>query len=182
MSFIVATNIYSNLDLIKSDVNDITNEASWEPYNQIGLNFRPGSQNKWYDAVGSRFDKNNLCYGANEDEFTEFNIKSNYLYQELQNLKNKGNIKFGRIRLMRLLPHRGLSVHKDTEIRYHFVIETNKYSYLCETLDENDNLQVKANCFHLPADGQWYKIDTTKTHWVYNGGKTPRIHLVVCVI
>jgi hypothetical protein len=182
MNFIVATNIYSNLDLMKNNVNEIVNEASWEPYNQIGLTSRPGSKNKWYDAVGSRFDKNNLCYGANEADFTEFNVTSNYIHQELQNLKIKENIKLGRVRLMRLLPHRGLSVHKDTEIRYHYVIETNNCSYLCETNDNADNLQVKANCFHLPADGQWYKIDTTKTHWVYNGGKTPRIHLVVCVI
>ena len=48
--------------------------------------------------------------------------------------------------------------------------------------NNDEYLGIKANCYHLPMDGQWYKVDTTKTHWVYNGGDSPRIHLVVCAI
>jgi hypothetical protein len=39
---------------------------------------------------------------------------------------------------------------------------------------------VSAKCYHIPADGYFYKVDTTKDHFVYNGGWEPRIHLVIC--
>jgi len=43
----------------------------------------------------------------------------------------------------------------------------------------NDN-ELSAKCYNIPADGSFYRVDTTKEHFVYNGGWEPRIHLVIC--
>jgi hypothetical protein len=77
---------------------------------------------------------------------------------------------------MRLMPKTGLSVHADSSVRYHFVLKTNPHAYIAHTF------QAGALCFHIPADDTFYKVDTTKHHFVYNGGHEPRIHLVVCPI
>jgi hypothetical protein len=75
------------------------------------------------------------------------------------------------------MPKSGLSVHPDFEHRYHLSIVTNKYSYFGEHVGETD---VSAKCYHIPSDGYFYKVDTTREHFVYNGGWEPRIHLVLC--
>jgi hypothetical protein len=49
------------------------------------------------------------------------------------------------------------------------------YSYFCHT---KDNSTVVAGQ-HLPKDGYFYCVDTTQEHFVYNGGKEERIHLVI---
>ena len=53
---------------------------------------------------------------------------------------------------------------------------------LCFKTNNTEQLSVVGECYHIPADGQWYHVNTVKTHWVYNGGSTPRIHIVVCAI
>jgi hypothetical protein len=74
-----------------------------------------------------------------------------------------------------------LSVHKDKEIRYHLVLKTNNNSYICQHINASQNsLNPIAVCYHIPKDGNWYKVDTKRNHWVYNGGNEERIHLVVC--
>jgi hypothetical protein len=78
---------------------------------------------------------------------------------------------------MRLMPKTGLSVHADFECRYHYVLETNKYAYFGEAVNDNE---LSAKCYNIPADGSFYRVDTTKEHFVYNGGWEPRIHLVIC--
>ncbi len=40
--------------------------------------------------------------------------------------------------------------------------------------------ELSAKCYNIPADGSFYRVDTTKEHFVYNGGWEPRIHLVIC--
>lgn len=182
MNFITPTSIFDDLIIMKQSVNTIIEEATWSNANQIGLNYRKNAHNKWLDATGSFYRKDSPSYGAKESDYTEFNIIPPYLKKSLLELQTKEKINLGRIRLMRLLPARGLSVHADLEIRYHFVIETNTKSFFCVNTNNDEYLGIKANCYHLPMDGQWYKVDTTKTHWVYNGGDSPRIHLVVCAI
>ena len=77
---------------------------------------------------------------------------------------------------MRLLPKTGLSVHSDTSERYHLVIKTNKDAFIAQTMN---NIGIAAVCYHIPADTTFYKVDTTKKHFVYNGGNEERIHLVI---
>jgi len=177
------TSLQGDFSAIVTDIENIIKNVGWGEKNQIGLNFRPGAENSWFDAVGSLYDKNNKIFIGKENDFTEFNPLSTGLKNELDRLVKVENIKFGRIRIMRLMPHCGLSVHNDLEPRYHLVIKTNPKSYFCfNTLPSEEDLTIRAQCYHIPADGHWYYADTTKIHWVYNGGETERIHLVVCAL
>ena len=78
---------------------------------------------------------------------------------------------------MLLEPKKGLSIHKDFDFRYHLVLNTNANALFGETMQGD----VKAVCYHIPADGHVYKVDTTREHFVYNGGWEDRIHLVINV-
>jgi uncharacterized RmlC-like cupin family protein len=80
---------------------------------------------------------------------------------------------------MRLMPKTGLTVHADFETRYHYVIKTNPNAFFGEKIEENE---VAAVCYHMPADGHFYHVDTTRPHFVYNGSFEPRIHLVICKV
>lgn len=182
MTQIQPTNFFSDYEKMRTDIFYIINKIGWNGVNQIGLNYRPGANNTWTDAVGSLFDRQTKERIGHEKDFSEFNELPDYLVQQLTLLKNNQNCNYGRIRIMRLTPRTGLSVHEDCETRYHYVIETNNKSFFCFNTHTPTKLAIKAQCFHLPKDGQWYHIDTTKTHWVYNGGDTERIHLVICSI
>ena len=167
----------TDLPLLLKDVETVINMARWDDENQIGLTHRPGAKSLWKDAVGSLyegFDKK-----ADESEFTEINyFLPTLLKQTLIDFAESQNIKLGRVRVMRLLSKRGLTVHRDTSVRYHFVLKTNIDSFFgFRDLRQIDG--VAAKCYHIPADGYFYKVDTTKIHFVYNGGKTDRIHIVI---
>lgn len=167
-----------------TEYNAITSKVPWLPLNQIGLTSRPGATDVWRDAGGSLYNRATGEKLGNECDFTVWNIASrNYIRQQIEALARYENTSIGRVRIMKLMPKCGLSVHKDLEIRYHYVFQTNKKSFFCyneSAIREDSDLPVTAVCYHIPQDGHWYKADTTKVHWVYNGGDTERIHLVVC--
>ena len=173
-------------DLLQMHIESkkIINQVQWGEMNQIGLNSRLNCSDAWHDAVGSLYDKKALNYRATEYEFTEWNIEpDNYLRQQIEQLVAVEQFNLGRVRLMRLLPHRGLSVHRDDEVRYHFVLKTNQKAYFAFNNDQitaADSIPEIGKFYHVPMDGNWYKADTRQVHWVYNGGETERIHLVVC--
>jgi len=161
----------------------IINKVGWGPTNQIGLKCRPDAINKWFDSAGSLYDSHKMNKIANEWDFSEWNLPpDSYIRQQIELLESNEGFKCGRVRIMKLLPHAGLSVHRDSEVRYHLVLKTNKHSYIAENIieDSDSTLQSVAKCYHLPPDSIWYKVDTRKFHWVYNGGEEERIHLVVC--
>jgi len=176
--FIEKLNLKVDTDQVQSDLAAILNLTDWTG-NQIGLIHRVLPKTDiWKDCIGSLYDREKGIELVTESEFTELNKQiPEYLKNILEQLANIENIKLGRVRFMRLLPNRGLSVHKDTSVRYHLVLETNQYSYIAQGLDQSG---IRAVCHHIPADGYFYKVDTTKEHFVYNGGKTDRIHLVIC--
>lgn len=175
----------SDYSRMLSEANEIINNVTWNNGNQIGLNRRVNSiEDIWKDAAGSIFDANGKRL-KHEREFTEWNINENYyIRQQIESLLSVENIKHGRIRIMRLLPKTGLSVHSDYEHRYHYVLSTNSHSFVCQAAyDMNTNrsdIRTSSVCYHLPLSTHWYKINTKEIHWVYNGGSTERIHLVVC--
>lgn len=171
-------NLTVDLDQVKQDLSEILKSAQWLPENQIGLTYRVGATDPWKDSVGSLYDRENLIELDSETAFTEFNqTVPNYTTAVLDQLAKQENFKLGRVRYMQLESKKGLTVHKDTSIRYHLVIETNPYSYIAHTVKTNS---VKAMCYHLPADGYFYQVDTRQAHFVYNGGTESRIHLVIC--
>jgi hypothetical protein len=144
--------------------------------NQIGLNSRPGAEYPWYDANGSLYNKLEKSFLAREHEFTEWNPIGAYTKTIIDQLSEKFNIKFGRIRYMKLLPKTGLSIHPDAEPRYHLALQTSPRALFLDCTQEGD---VMAKAYHIPADGYFYKVNTLREHTVFNGGWDPRIHLVL---
>jgi hypothetical protein len=172
-----------NLNRLLDEIKNIVDSTGWGHTNQIGLKSRPDSINKWFDSSGSLYDKDKMVKISNEWDFSEWNLGvTSYIRQQIELLELNEGFKSGRVRIMRLLPHTGLSVHRDSEVRYHLVLKTNKNSYIAENINavSDSDLPSVANCYHIPLDSNWYKVDTTKFHWVYNGGDDSRIHLVVC--
>lgn len=175
--FIQKTNITVDLFKVQESLETILQKTSWSEKNQIGLTHRKGAENKWHDSTGSLYDRVNNIELIKESEFTEMNSEiPDYLLSILQQLCDSQGIEIGRARFMRLLPNTGLSVHNDTTERYHLVIKTNKHAYIAHTMYAG---VMAAACFHMPADATFYKVDTTKQHFVYNGGSEERIHLVI---
>lgn len=186
MNFITKTNYTADLEKMKLDLANLLDSYPWPqedifkkmPGNQIGIRHRPGATDQFLDSIGGLYDKTLQKFVAQEKDFSEFNsLTGSYTRKILEDLAEKENINLGRVRYMRMMPKTGLSVHPDFEVRYHYVFETNKYAYFGDSTVEGN---VTAKCYHIPADGYFYKVDTTREHFVFNGGWEPRIHLVVC--
>jgi hypothetical protein len=186
MNFIQKLEYTANLDQMKADLDLLLSKTPWpaEDFvlkssgNQIGLTHRPNAKNIILDASGSLYDKEKKRFVAKESDFTEVNPDvGQYTKKILSNLAGCENTKFGRIRYMRLMPKTGLSIHADLEMRYHYALETNSYALFG---DASPSEELAAKCYHIPADGHFYKVDTTREHFVFNGGWEPRIHLVIC--
>lgn len=178
--FIEKTFNQANLSLIDKEVTDIELQTEWYN-NQIGLTHRADATNIWNDAVGSLYSVDRKEVLGKEKDFTEWNLNDSEIKHAVEILSKNLNLSIGRVRLMKLLPKTGLSVHRDSEFRFHLAIRTNPHAYICNNINGTTNsINVIAQCYHLPSDSYWYKVDTRQIHWVYNGGKTERIHLVVC--
>jgi hypothetical protein len=180
-TFIEQIDQKSDVDKINSELTEILKNTSWQN-NQLGLRHKSKSVNVWHDSVGSLYDHSTKTFKSKESDFNMWSLNENsYIREQITLLSSKLNFEIGRARFMKLLPFSGLSVHQDSEYRYHLVIKTNPKSYICVNSKlYSDNIEPLAQCYHLPKNNQWFKVDTTKTHWVYNGGNTERIHLVVC--
>jgi hypothetical protein len=154
----------------------LENHTSWDPHNQIGIRCRPGAKDPWKDAAGSLYDPETKEKLASEEEFTEW-CPSVPIYTQtmVRLLESSERVVFGRVRFMRSMPKTGLSMHVDTERRYHLVLDTNPSAIFAECFAEGN---VRCVGYHMPRDGHWYRVDTLREHFVYNGGWTPRIHLV----
>jgi len=175
-TFITKLNHNSNHDRILSEAMTL-----WRKHpdsNQISLRHRAGAENILLDGVGT-IDKN-----ASEHHYDQWSIDvTHYTRQEIERLGENLGVKFGRARFMCLKPKTGLTVHRDQEKRYHLVLSTNQHCWVgCKLDSVGDATTIRGVDWHLPADDEWYCVDTTKMHWVYNGGTTDRIHLVLCVL
>jgi hypothetical protein len=183
--FIQRTTVTSDRQLVLDELGGILSHTEWSSSNQLGLNRREIAQNDWHDASGSLFDNETQTYTADEGDFNIWNIDAgSYVRGQIELLASSEQVRLGRCRFMLLRPKTGLSVHTDREVRYHLVLQTNSKSYVAvNEISINLKKSVlpsRATCYHLPADNCWYRVDTRQTHWVYNGGGTDRIHLVVC--
>jgi len=186
MNFITKTSYSCDLNKVKQGLDSLLSMYPWPemipeqlmPGNQIGLTYRAGAENIWLDASGSLYDKKLKEFVGKESDFSLWNPSvPSHIKQVIEELAEVEKTKFGRIRFMRLMPKTGLSIHSDFEKRYHLVIETNTNALFGEKVVDD---QLSAKCYHIPADGYFYKVDTTREHFVYNGGWDPRIHLVIC--
>jgi hypothetical protein len=179
--FVKKLELTADLEKMRADLDFVLTKSEWSIENQIGLSHRPGASNLWKDCVGSLWDRENNIELEKEEEFTEINPEApSYTIQKLNELAAIEGFKLGRIRYMRLLPKTGLTVHADSSVRYHYVLETNEHSYIYHT--SKNTGPIKTIGYHLPSDSNFYKVNTLQEHYVYNGGKTPRVHIVVCPI
>lgn len=185
MTIISKTDFTVDLDQMIKDMHSVLQYLWWPEHplgsdqvsNQISLKHRPG-YDSWLDGVGSLKDKNGKVF-AEEKDFTEWNANVPlYTKQVLDELQQRENVKLGRVRYMRLLPKTGLRVHFDFEYRYHLPIVTNRFSMFGHVYEGQEEI---AKCYHIPATGTFYKVDTRMPHFVYNGGTEERVHLVCCV-
>lgn len=188
MNFINKTEHSADFVKMKDELDNLLIKYPWPeldihnklPGNQIGVTHRPGAIDPFLDAMGGLYDKVTGTFVAKESDFCEFNSAvGNYTVASIKDLAEKEGFTIGRIRYMRLMPKTGLSVHPDFEMRYHYVLDTNKYAFFGDATPDGE---LSAKCYHIPADGHFYKVDTTREHFVYNGGWEPRIHLVVCAV
>lgn len=174
--FIIKTQHKIDLKQVTRDLEFILQLYPWPKGNQIGLRYREG-KDMWQDSHGSIRNKDGVRL-AQEKEFSLWNpFTPNYIKECFIKLAEQESEQFGRIRIMRLLPKTGLTVHSDETYRYHLVIETNPNSYFFQVPQDNSPIG-----YHVPADSYFYKVDTTQSHFVYNGGTTERIHIVACVL
>lgn len=188
-NFIEKLNFTADLELMNKDLSEFVNNNPWpestymhnnKKYhaNQLGLTYRQDSDCPIGDAGGSLIDPVTKQFVSKESDFSAWNTVGTYTRNIIEQLSKHVGHEFGRIRYMRLMPKTGLSVHADFEPRYHYVFKTNQYAYFGESI--KDNSELSAKCYHIPSDGTFYKVDTTREHFVFNGGWEPRIHLVIC--
>jgi hypothetical protein len=185
MNFI--TKLKFNVDLLKveQELATLLETVPWPvqqtindicyPANQLGAKYRPNAKFPWIDASGSLYDSKLNKFTSREADFTEWNPIGSYTRQVIEELGRTENKTFGRVRFMRLMPKTGLSIHSDFETRYHLSLQTNPGALFGEFTGE----EIAAKCYHIPSDGHFYHVDTTRRHFVYNGGWEPRIHLVI---
>lgn len=179
-NFIEKTERSVDLGLTLNDLQQILSFSSWEPSNQIGIRHRKNATDQWKDCTGWIYDSIGKKTLASESDFDQWNDQCpSYTKEALENLAYRERINWGRIRFMRLMPKTGLTMHKDDGYRYHLVLETNPNSIFGECFDKSP---IRSICYHIPADGHWYRVNTAKEHFVFNGGWTPRIHLVACAV
>jgi len=184
--FIKRLDVVSDTEVILNNFNRIIDDHTklWQAKNQVSLTHRLGSPDIWADGTGSLYDGVKGEMRGNEGEFNQWNIDDSwYVRQQVENLKNTLSMNIGRVRFMRLLPKCGLTIHNDNELRYHLVLKTNPRAYIAQKYvadDSDSDVPTLGKSYHLPLDGHWYQVDTRRVHWVYNGGKEERIHLVVC--
>lgn len=174
--FIQKVNLQVDRNQMLQDLSQLLTHCPWPAGNQIGLTHRPNAKNFWLDACGSLYDYEQQTFSGNEKEYSEWHsLCPTYTKQIVLDAAAQCQASVGRVRYMRLMPKTGLTVHRDSEHRLHYVLETNAHSYVC------NHMENAALCRHLPADNNFHLVDTTQDHFVYNGGKTPRIHLVICL-
>lgn len=80
-------------------------------------------------------------------------------------------LKMYRSRIMNMYPSLCYSYHRDPTPRIHIPLVTN----------ENCFFVIEDEVIRLPADGNYYYVDTTKKHTFVNASAKDRIHIIGCV-
>lgn len=153
--------------------------------NQICLNTIPGKENDYklgcgsliYDFSKALWKDGNLISlpkYVNPYKEKDFSVLCSQfkdtLFEEVYNeLKLKYNI--GRLRIIKNIPRRCMSWHRDSSFRIHYPIKT----------QEGCMMVIEDEAMHIPQN-EWWITDTRKWHTAFNGSKEERIHLVGAII
>ena len=147
------------------DIQKILNELKLLPEydNQIMLQ---GVNSKADHSYGTgRLDDIDNSVKEWEQDFKEF------LFPELEYVNfTLKKLNMTRTRVMKMAPKTCYSYHQDPSKRVHIPLITNEKCFLV----------VADEVIRLPADGNYYVIDTTKLHTFVNASFEDRIHIVGC--
>lgn len=183
-TFVQKLDVKTDSERVLNEIEQLISVYGWGTTNQLCLNHRENTTDQWFDGCGSRLNRETGTIKYSEYDFKYWNTDiSEWLQSEFNSLIQTRNFKIGRTRAMLLRPKTGLSVHSDSEVRYHLVLQTNSYCYIAEDYTGSPRAAIngiRATCYHLPLNNHWYLVNTRQQHWVYNGGNTDRIHVVIC--
>jgi len=176
---------YNNLLLELTDLLNL-NKVSWGDNNQICLNSLLGHEHDFHKGTGSLGKihvTTDSVNGINSVEIlkktdrlfeTEFTVLctpfKDTVFETLYNMLNQHYV-LGRVRIMKLDVKKCLSWHTDITPRLHYPILTQEGCFMV----------IEDEVMHMPVE-KWLMADTTKKHTVFNGGTTPRIHLVATIL
>ena len=126
---------------------------------------------RFYTRVDDSYEEVPRDDIVDESEFTELVDAFKGTYIEKIHKELMARYPIGRIRILKKDIYNCNSWHRDPEPRLHIPIYTNPGSLFI----------VNHHCTHLPADGSVYFTDTRGYHTAFNGGETPRVHLVAAL-
>lgn len=126
---------------------------------------------RFYTRVDDSYQEVARDEVVDESEFTELVNVFKGSYFETVHKELMARYPIGRIRILKKDIYNCNSWHRDPEPRLHIPIYTNPGSLFI----------VNHHCTHLPADGSVYFTDTRGYHTAFNGGETPRVHLVAAL-
>jgi hypothetical protein len=112
----------------------------------------------------SGIGKSNNLKGGDENKFIYKLFDLPYINNIIDELK------LFRTRVLKLRPKTCYTFHRDYTPRIHIPVITNPKCFMV--------LETKVEWY--PADGNYYKIDTTRYHTFVNASLEERIHIVGC--
>ena len=120
-------------------------------------------------------DIDDCFYGTGRLTNLENHKESDFIVPNFPHMEYTNHIlkelKMFRSRVMKLDAKACYTYHKDPTKRLHIPLITN----------ENCFFVIEDEIVRLPADGNYYLIDTTKKHTFVNSSLESRIHIVGCV-
>jgi hypothetical protein len=180
---IIKLDLKFDLEKMREALQEITAESG---YGRIGSGFyvlpMTGRKNssvesdndlsgRFYTRVDDSYQEVARDQIVDESEFTELTEAFKGTYFETVHKELTARYSIGRVRILKKDIYNCNSWHRDPEPRLHIPIYTNPGSLFI----------VNHHCTHLPADGSVYFTDTRGYHTAFNGGETPRIHLVAAL-
>jgi hypothetical protein len=180
---IIKLDLKFDLEKMREALQEITAESG---YGGIGSGFyvlpMTGRKNssvesdndlsgRFYTRVDDSYQEVARDQIVDESEFTELTEAFKGTYFETVHKELTARYSIGRVRILKKDIYNCNSWHRDPEPRLHIPIYTNPGSLFI----------VNHHCTHLPADGSVYFTDTRGYHTAFNGGETPRIHLVAAL-
>lgn len=130
---------------------------------QLALQMRHGSTDPWYESCHQEKDI------APESEYSH--VIPELLGGYFDEVLTRFPFPVFRARLLALTSRHCYSVHRDETPRVHVAVRTSEHAAFI-FVERNE-------VFRVPADGDAYLLDTTEVHTAMNGGREPRLHLVV---
>lgn len=192
-TFFAPFDLRVDLEPIIQEITKVVDLFGWGLKNHLAL-VHPweDDQNVHRDTASRRDWANIYPGGMRMSRYCHFNkhFKDGAIHQFYQNLAEVIPEPIARLRIARIQPFHTYSFHNDEEIRYHLAVLTHPHCFFLVSKQGRDskNMPVYPNrdftqpdleVFHVPADGQVYRLDANHCHTAINSSSLARIHLLV---